>query len=188
MKESILIEGLHNRDKIIFDYIFNYYYSGLCVYSMRYLENHESTKDLVQDFFVQLWIEGPRLQINTSLKAYLFTSIKNRCLDTIKHQYVKNKYRSTLLSTGSKSENSTELMIAEAELRTAIQNCLEKLTPRCREIFELSRINGNSNQEIADKLGLSKRTVELQISNAIKILRNELANYLPAIIISWMIR
>ena len=187
MKESILIEGLHNQDKIIFDYVFNYYYSGLCAFSMRYLENHEKAKDLVQDFFVHLWIEGPRLQINTSLKAYLFTSVKNRCLDVVKHQGITNKYRSALLAADNKTDNSTELMIAESELRSAIQNCLEKLTPRCREIFEMSRLKGESNQEIADNLGLSKRTVELQISIALRILRKELADFLPALIISWLL-
>ena len=187
MNERILIEGIQNRDKEIFDFVFNYYYSGLCAFSMKYLADHEAAEDLVQDFFVRLWVEGPKLKITTSLKAYLFTAVKNRCYDVIKHHNVLNKYRATLLSHENNYDDSTELMIAEAELRSVIQNCLEKLTPRCREIFELSRIQGVSNKDIAEKLGLSKRTVELQISNAIKILRNELADYLPAIIIAWLL-
>jgi RNA polymerase sigma-70 factor (ECF subfamily) len=84
--------------------------------------------------------------------------------------------------------NSTDHYFAESELRLAIKKSLEKLSPRCREIFELSRLNGLSNKEISDKLGMSKRTVELQISNSLKILRKELVEYLPLWLIIWFIR
>jgi len=81
-----------------------------------------------------------------------------------------------------------EHYFAESELRLAIQSSQEKLPPRCREIFELSRLNGLSNQEISDKLGISKRTVELQISNSLKILRKELTEFLPFWLLVWLLR
>lgn len=188
MKDQIIIEGLERRDKIIFDYLFNYYYSSLCALSMQYIDNRNAVEDLVQDFFVYLWAEAPRLKIKTSLKSYLFTAIKNRCLDYQKHHKIVEKYRTFILFSTEKGNETTEQFFAESELRLAIQKSLGKLSPRCREIFECSRNQGLSNQEISDKFNLSKRTVELQISNALKILRQDLSDFLPFWLLIWLIR
>lgn len=179
LKDLIIIEGLERKDKVVFDYIFNYYYSSLCAFSMQYIDNRNTVEDLVQDFFVYLWVEIPRLKIKSSLKSYLFTSIKNRCLDYQKHHKITEKYRTFLLFSSDKEDNSTEHFFAESELRHAIQNSMNKLTPRCREIFELSRIKGLTNKEISDLLDISKRTVELQISNSLKVIKKELVEFLP---------
>jgi len=179
LKDKFIIQGLERREKYIFDYIFNFYYSSLCAFAMQYINNRSAVEDLVQDFFVYFWLEVPRLNIRTSLKAYLFTSIKNRCLDFQKHRNITKKYRDFVLFSAKTNDDSMEHFFAESELRQMINSSMAKLTPRCREIFELSRNKGLSNQEISEKLSISKRTVELQISNSIKILRKELAEYLP---------
>jgi RNA polymerase sigma-70 factor, ECF subfamily len=187
LKDLLLIEGLGRRDKAIFDFVFNYYYSSLCAFSNQYLDDHDASEDLVQDFFVSLWVEAPHLQISSSLKSYLFASIKNRCLDFRKHQKVIEKHREYILFSTHDSDNTTDHFFAESELRQAIQKSMEKLSPRAREIFKLSRLNGLSNHEISVKLGISKRTVEIQISNSLKILRKELVEYLPLWLIAWLI-
>lgn len=187
MNDLLLIEGLRRRDKVVFDYIFNYYYSSLCAFSMQYINDRNEVEDLVQDFFVSLWIEAPNLQIRSSLKSYLFAGVKNRCLDFQKHQKVSEKYRAYILFSAENGDNTTDHYFAESELRQAIQKSLEKLSPRCREIFELSRLKGLSNQEISEQLGISKRTVELQISNSLKILKKELVEYLPLWLVLWLI-
>ena len=187
MKDLLLIEGLGRRDKVIFDYIFNYYYSSLCAFAMQYLHDRDAVEDLVQDFFVTVWLEAPRMQVATSLKSYLFAGVKNRCLDFRKHHKVTEKYKAFILFNAENEDNSFEHYFAESELRQAIEKSMTKLPPRCREIFELSRLNNLSNQEISDKLGISKRTVELQISNSLKILREELVEFLPMWLIVWLI-
>jgi RNA polymerase sigma-70 factor (ECF subfamily) len=187
MNDLLLIEGLQKRDKIVFDYIFNYYYSSLCVFSLQYLKDRNAVEDLVQDFFVFLWMESPRFQIKSSLKSYLFAAIKNRCLDLQKHKKVTEKYRTFILFSADNGNDSADQCFAESELRLAIKKSMEKLSLRCREIFELSRFKGLSNQEIADQLGISKRTTELQISNALKILKKELVEFLPLWMIVWLI-
>jgi RNA polymerase sigma-70 factor (ECF subfamily) len=154
---------------------------------MQYIDDRESVEDLVQDFFVYLWIESPKLQIRSSLKSYLFASIKNRCLDYQKHHKITEKYRKFILFSTEEDDNSTDHFFAESELRRAIQKSIGRLSPRCREIFEQSRLQGLSNQEIAEKFDISKRTVELQISNALKILRKELAEFLPVWLLVWLI-
>jgi RNA polymerase sigma-70 factor (ECF subfamily) len=187
LNEIFILEGLKRREKVVFDYVFNYHYSALCAFASQYIDNRNSVEDLVQDFFVYLWVEAPNLKIKSSLKSYLFTAIKNRCLDYQKHNKITEKYRNFILFSTQKNEDSAEHFFAESELRQAIQTSLGKLPPRCREIFEYSRLNGLSNQEISDKLEISKRTVELQISNALKILRKELADFLPFWLIIWLL-
>ena len=187
MNDLLLIEGLRRRDKVVFDYIFNYFYSSLCTFSMQYLKNRNEVEDLVQDFFISLWMEARNIQIRSSLKSYLFTGIKNRCLDYQKHQKVVEKYRTYILFSTEGYDNTTEHYFTESELRQAIQKSLEKLSPRGREIFELSRIKGFSNQKISEQLGISKRTVELQISNSLKVIRKELIEYLPLYLVFWLI-
>lgn len=154
---------------------------------MQYLQDRNAVEDLVQDFFVTLWIDSSRLQINSSFKSYLFTGIKNRCLDFQKHHKVTEKYKSFILFAAENENNSFDDFLIESELRQAIEISLSKLPPRCREIFELSRLNSLSNNQIAVQLGISKRTVELQISNSLKILRKELVDYLPLWPVVWLI-
>ena len=187
LNDLIIIEGLERRDKVVFDYVFNYYYSSLCAFSLQYINDRNSVEDLVQDFFVYIWMEFPRLKIKTSLKSYLFTAIKNRCFDYQKHHKIIEKYRTFILFSTENENDSTEHFFAESELRQAIQTSLGKLSPRCREIFEYSRFHGMTNQEISDKLDLSKRTVELQISNSLKVLRRELAEFLPFWLFIWLL-
>ena len=187
MDEQILIKELKNRNKTVFDHLFITYYSGLCAFAFKYLGNRELAEDVVQDFFVSFWIEGPRLEIKSALKAYLFTSVRNRCLDWHRHRNASEKYRKLILSKNRETDPEEEEMVTEPELRVAVYNALQKCSPRSREIFMLSRIDGLSNQQIADRLGLSKRTVELQISNALHTLKNVLSDFLPAWVISWLL-
>lgn len=178
MDELLLIDGLERRDKVVFDYVFHLYYSSLCAFAMQYLNDRDLCEDLVQDFFTFLWSNASGLHIKSSLKSYLFTSIKNRCIDLQKHKRVINKFRDYQLFSTNQNDNSADFYYTESELRLAIEKSLKKLSPRCREIFKLSRLKGLSNQEIAEQTGISKRTVELHISNSLKILRKELFEYL----------
>ena len=154
---------------------------------MQYIHDHDIVEDLIQDLFVNLWIEAPNLNVKSSLKSYLFTSVRNRCLDFLKHKKVTEKYRTYFLYSADNNDNSSDHYFSESELRQTIQKSLLKLSPRCREIFKLSRNNGLSNKDISEKLRISKRTVELQISNALKILRKELIDFLPVWVILYLI-
>lgn len=188
MNDILLIDGLKARDKGVYDFIFNYYYSSLCTFSLQFINDSDAVEDIVQDFFVDLWNKSSGLQISgqNSLRRYLFASIKNKCLDVLKHNSVKSKHRKYVLAVTEQVNYNTEYYMAESELRNSYHSCLAKLPARCKEIFEYSRDQGLSNQEIADKLGLSKRTVELQISNALKILKKELAEFLPIMLLPFL--
>jgi len=187
VEEQYLIKGLLTRNKVVFDFIFHYYYSGLCAYCERFTGSPEIAEDLVQELFVTLWLKCEQIQITSSLKNYLFTSVKNRSLDYLKREQRKTQKLNHLIDETELPENLSSLWFAEAELQVVVEKSLEKLPPRCREIFELSRFQGLKNQEIADKLGLSKRTVELQVSNALKQLRTDLKDYLPLFLLMYLL-
>ncbi|SHF42070.1 RNA polymerase sigma-70 factor, ECF subfamily [Mariniphaga anaerophila] len=179
MEEQYLINGLQNRNKVVFDFIFHYYYSGLCAYCERITKSQQIAEDIVQDLFVTLWIKHEQIQISSSLKNYLFTAVKNRSLDHLRQEQKKAQKLSIQHEKEELPVNLSSGWFAESELNSIIEESMAKLPPRCREIFKMSRFEDLKNQEIADKLGLSKRTVELQISTALKQLRNDLKNYLP---------
>ncbi|MBN1986034.1 MAG: RNA polymerase sigma-70 factor [Prolixibacteraceae bacterium] len=188
MDETFLINGIKTQNKIVFDFIFHYYYSGLCAFAEKITGNTDTAEDIVQDLFVTLWIKNEQIAISSSLKNYLFTSVKNRSLDFLKHEKTKAKRLNVLDESAELPENLSSLWFAESELTKVIEACLKKLPPRCREIFVMSRFEGLKNQEIADKLGISKRTVELQISNALKSLRCNLTPYLPLVLLSLLLK
>ena len=187
MNEQYLINGLLNRNKIIFDFVFHFYYSGLCAYCERITNSRQVAEDIVQGLFVTLWIKHHQIRIESSLKNYLFTSVKNRSLDHLRHEERKFRKLENLAIKKELPENLATLWFAESELQAIVQKSLEKLQPRTREIFEMSRFEGMKNQEIADKLGLSKRTVELQVSNALKQLRTDLKDYLPLFLLMYLL-
>lgn len=177
LDEKQILEGINTKNKLIFEYLFESYYSGLCAFCLRYIDNKEIIEDLVQELFMSLWSKKENLEVKTSLKSYLFTSIKNKCLDHNKHSKVKNKYREYISKHKSIAEDTINECYIESELRSLLESELNKLPPRCKEIFVLSRFEGKSNAEIASLLNISKRTVELQISNALKLLKVSLKDY-----------
>ena len=186
MDEHHLISGLKNKDRIVFDFVFSYYYAGLCAYARRWVNDPNIAEDIVQDFFVKLWINSSTFEINTSLKSYFFTSVKNKALNHLKHVKVKERFGNKLVNGINPEGNVWE--ITEPELTELIEKGIQKLPPRCREIFILSRFEGKDNAQIAEMFGISKRTVELQISNALKLLRVELKDYLPSMLLFLLLK
>jgi len=176
--ENILLEGLKTGNQPMFDYLFHYYYSGMVAFVVKYVNNKDVAEDIVQDFFFKLWINRSRLNIQESLKSYFFTSVKNKALDYLKHQQIKEKANKYFEKEAVVETN--EDFLVESELRESIELAISKLPDKCREIFILNRLEGYSPKEIAQKKGVSIRTVEGHIGKGIKILRKELALHIPA--------
>ncbi|HZL12135.1 MAG TPA: RNA polymerase sigma-70 factor [Prolixibacteraceae bacterium] len=177
--DKLILEQLKNSNQGVFEIIFKYYYSGLVVYADQVIRNTPVSEDIVQSVFMKLWETRQSLEIR-SFRAYLMQSVKNRCIDHIRSQAVKIKYNSHI--TESDQFEMPQDLWSEVELDELLQRAMDKLPPRCREIFMMSRIDKLKIAEIAEKLQLSGRTVETQISKAIKILRVELAEYMALFI------
>ena len=172
-KEHILFDDIRNGDEEAFNKAFDLYYSRLCFFSDKMLHDFDLSRSVVQQVFVDLWIKREKLRID-SLQSYLYQSVRNASLDVLKHKKAESKYLSSL-----EKEESGQItdLIEEAELADRINKAIQKLPEKCREIFVLCRFEELKYAEIADRLNISVKTVEMQIGIALKKLRKELSDY-----------
>lgn len=173
--DKLILEHLKNSNQGVFEMVFKYYYSGLVLYSDQIINNTALSEDIVQSVFLKLWETRQSLEIR-SFRSYFIQCVKNRCIDHLRSLEVKNRYK--IQSNDYSQFDVQEDFWARTELDELIHQAVDKLSPRCREIFILSRVDNLKIAEIAEKLQLSGRTVETQISKALKSLRVELAEYL----------
>ena len=162
-----------------FNYFFDYYYSGLCVYAKNFTGDLNTSEEVVQDVFVRFWEKRQNIEIESSVRFYLFKTVYNQCMNLLKHKKVELNY---ILNQKNREDNLYEeqwSLYNETELRQALDNAISKLPQRCREVFVLSRFENLKNKEIAEKLGITEKTVENQINKALRVLRMELKDFLP---------
>ena len=172
-KEHILFDDIRNGDEVAFNKAFDLYYSRLCFFADKILHDFDLSRSIAQQVFVDLWIKRDKLMV-TSLQSYLYHSVQNSALDILKRKKVESRYLATLDKT--EPEEMKDLM-EEAELADRINKAIQKLPEKCREIFLLCRFEELKYAEIAEKLNISVKTVEMQISIAMKKLRKELSDY-----------
>ena len=177
MEEETLIQRFINGDQTAFELLFRFYYPGLVTFVSRIISDRDEAEEIVQDFFVNVWTARKNIHQATSLKSYLFVSVKNRAFNYLKKEQIREKTINQLKEIVEKDILFQPDLFIESELQKQIALAMEKLPARTREVFMMSRFKGLSNDEIAALLELSKRTVETQISNALKILREELKEY-----------
>jgi RNA polymerase sigma-70 factor (family 1) len=168
-----MIKGLRSGQESAYESLFKEFYKPLTVFALGYVEDLEAGKEIVQELFVHLYEKRKTLVITTSIKSYLYQSVRNRCLNHIKHKQVRKMHHDRIKPEMEESEN-LEDKIRETELQHRVSNIVDQLPPQCKKIFNMSRVSGLSNAEIAEQLEISKRTVETQISNALKVLREKL--------------
>lgn len=176
LEEKTLFEAICNDDEKAFEKLFHHYYGHLCLFASRILHDDISAEEIVQDFFVKLWEKRHQLSIETSVKNYLFRSIKNLCLNLIQHNKIKLRHAQSILSD-AKNIQPKEAGFIEIDLAEKIETSIQSLPEKRREIFRLSREEGLKYREIAKKLNISIKTVETQMSLAIRTLREKLKNY-----------
>jgi len=176
--ERILLGKLKNDDQSAFTIIFTKYYSDLVRFSFGFTRNSDSSEEIVQEVFLKLWENRSTLDIHTSLKSYLLKNVQNRSIDSLRHATITNKYAAVVLDHPLLSQNDTEDYILFSELEASFNQAMENMPALYAEVFRLSRIETLNYQEIASKLGVSVRTVEVRISKALSLLRAELKDYL----------
>ncbi len=172
-----VIEMLKLGKEEAMDFLFRKYYSDLCRAAYRILPDASFIEDVVQDVFYELWRRRTSLNITTSLIAYLRRSTVNKTLNFIRDKKLKIFVDEPKEERHSVPPNVSKKMEAE-ELRLVVDKIVDSLPNRCRIVFILNRFEEMSYKEISDCLGISVKTVEHQISKALKILRNQLKPYL----------
>ncbi len=188
LNDNELLKGIANGDEAAYKELFIRYYAQLVVFAKKVIYDDDLARDLVQDVIVGFYEKRKEIKIHSSLKAHLYQSVRNRCLNQLKHSQIRRDHHSNIYLTNKNDEAIIEDKLQETELEQRIYSVIQTLPKQCKRIFEMSRFEGSTNQEIADKLELSKRTVETQISKALKVLRGGLAGYLEVwmlILLSW---
>ena len=172
-----------DKDYIVvyYDNIFRDYYTQIVFFVNSYVNNYEISKELTQDVFLSLWERRFEIEPN-NLKSYIYTIARNKSLNYLKHQIAVNKHKNSLTTITNKlnlialqSDSMDSIFISELQIK--LKDVIENLPDKCKQIFKLSRYENLKNKEIAQKLDVSLKTVEAQITKALKILKSELYEY-----------
>jgi len=159
-------------------------------FAQEYVMREEDAENIVQDVFLDLWEQNLLLLSHTNLFAYLFTALKNRCIDFLRHKTVvqhtaeklQDDYMKALQMKFQSLEAFDEQLFSEPDIETVIQNAIESLPEKCREIFILSKIEGKKQKAIAQELNISVNTVENQMAIAYKKLKEILKDHFSLLI------
>lgn len=170
-EEKVLLQELQKGNILAFQHIYNQYYSMLYLHAYNKLRDREASKDIVHDLFAGIWQRRESLMITGKLSSYLYASVKNRIIDYISKEQSKSKYLASLAQQMENQYEATDYRIREKMLQEQIENVLAQLSPRVREIFELSRKQYLSHKEISQKLNLSEQSVRSYIKDALRMLR-----------------
>lgn len=171
-------------DEASFETLFKSHYQRLCIYcKIKYGFDVPVAEDLVNTAFVKLWQARHTVNMNEGCSAYIYRIVDNLCLNSLKHRKVRQKHELRLQSVFVESDMQVSFdSIDLKELRNAINSAVSELPVHMREIFELSRYEGLKYNEIAERLGVSVKTVETQMSRALSKLRDKLSGYVISLI------
>ncbi len=164
-----------------FETLFREYFPPLISFAMKFLPDEDDAREVVHQVFINLWERREEIDLSVPLKSYLFTSVHNRSLNVIRS---RKKFSDSEIPDVA-GEWDVEKEIETMELEARIKEAIGTLPDKCREIFLLNRYEGFKYQEIADQLGISVKTVENQMSKALKVLREKLSRYLTMLI--WLL-
>ncbi len=154
-----------------FEEVFKTYFGPLCNYVNSYIKDWESSREIVQGTFMKVWENKDTIQINTSAKSYLYSAVRNRMIDMIRSNKKLDEYKNA--ANVDEIEENVEHMNSFV-VREEILRSMDKLKPKMRKIFSLSKVEGLTYNEIAAYLNISKRAVEDNVAKALKLLKEDL--------------
>lgn len=169
--DQILYEEMKAGNQKAFEALFRAYYPFLCHYATRILKDASTAEEIVQELFLKQWENRQQLNINSSVKSYLFRAVKNHCLNHLRHLKVHDEYIKATLKEQVNEQN--EDYEEQYELLKKIEEAIASMPEKRREIFRLNRQEGLKYHEIAERLSISVKTVETHIGLALKTLRSK---------------
>lgn len=174
-----LVEG----NETAFEMLFRTYYKPLCQYAYSFLNDKDEAEEVVQSTFISVWEKRSDIRIETSMKSYLYRSVRNGCLNFIKHIKVRKQFVASENLGGEPAHDGVSQKVISGELEGKILAAMKVLPEQCRLVFQLSRFEELKYQEIATQLNISVKTVENHMGKALKIMRQELKEYLPLLLL-----
>ena len=183
-EEIKLIKRISEGDVFAFEHLFRTYHASLLYYAKNLTRNDELSREIVNDVFLKFWDKRARLTIRTSIRSYLYISVRNRYLNLLRQKNDWLEYQSEEdlkikefeINHGSFADSIPQYIL-DKELESKIHEIIDSLPDQCRKIFKMSRFEDMKSGEIAEKLGISVRTVDNQIYKALKKIRELLDNH-----------
>ncbi len=172
----MLVKRIKEGDIAAFEQLFKSSYMSLLYYSISITGSKEISEEIIQELFYYIWKERDKLQIMSSLKGYLYKSVKNRSIQYLHSKCFNMQFKSSSeveMNTGEDGESNMELK----DLENVILKSMEMMPIRRAQIFRMHRFDKMSYSEIAEKLSLSIKTIEAEIGKALKTLRREVKKY-----------
>ena len=173
---------LRVSNEAAFEKVFKLYFKSLHAYAFTFTKESETAEEIVQNVFFKIWEKNSHLQMDDSLKSYLYRAVHNESLNYIKHEKVKSSFQLAYSGYSDFTAADASEVIIATELEAAIQKSIDQLPAQCRLIFQMSRYEQLKYQQIATQLNISIKTVENQMGKALKVLRQKLIEYLPFIL------
>ena len=183
VSEPGIIPLTFNKEGEVFEKLFKTHFKSLFAYAYTIVKDEMVAEEMVQNVFFKIWEKKNDLDIRSTALAYLYKSVYHESLNYLKHKKVKEAYQAHASYQMKNQSDHASKKIMLSELEQQINKALSELPEQCRTIFQMSRFEELKYQEIADRLGLSIKTVENQMGKALKILRFKLVDYLPILIV-----
>jgi RNA polymerase sigma-70 factor, ECF subfamily len=158
--------------------LFKSSFKSLCIVAVQYVKDADVAKDIVQETFFNVWQKKETIDLSKSVKSYLVSAVRNRSLNYIRDNRKFSDPEPESFDPSGKSGYVQPDRLVEEEIRRRISTSISELPEKCREIFVLNRYENLRYQQIADRLGISLKTVETQMSKALKHMRMRLAEYM----------
>ena len=180
IEEIELFNKVKNDDQCAYERLFKAHYESLCRFAFRFLEDKDEAEEVVQEVFCKIWDKRKSLSFTSSFKAYVFTSVRNKCFNHNEHMKVRHQHQAHVKHTTSEADSG---MLEEVDLERKIEEAVATLPEQCRKVFKMNRFEGLKYKEIAEQLGISPKTVENQMGKALKVMRVHLKDYLTVLIL-----
>ncbi|MBS1738453.1 MAG: RNA polymerase sigma-70 factor [Bacteroidetes bacterium] len=166
--------NLHIGEEKSFDYFFRQYYAALVFFANSIIHNHEESKDIVQDCFIKLWDSESINERFETVKSFLYTSVRNACIDFIRKKQVREKARLQLIKNNIEEDFEYFDEVAFAEMMRQVFEHIEELPKTMQRVLRMHYLQGKKYKEIADGLETSPDAIRKQKERAIKIIRQKL--------------
>ncbi|WP_102408998.1 RNA polymerase sigma-70 factor [Parabacteroides bouchesdurhonensis] len=178
LNELFILAKIKEGNIKVFEAIFKLYYAPLCLYAASITGQIDIAEEIVQDLFYTFWKERNKIQLFHSIKSYLYGAVRNRSLQWLEHQEVRNRYKATFLFGKNEDKSiSPQEQLEYKELQDLINQTLLQLPERRLRIFKMHRFEGMKYAEIASALSLSVKTVEAEMTKALQTLRKKIEYY-----------
>lgn len=183
--DRLLFSKIEHGNEEAFKILFQNYYASLCYFANQYVKEDHAAEEIVQEVFLKIWEKRKIIKIETSVKQYLYKSVRNSSLNFIQHNKVKNQYAMDIIENFKQEIDPTKYYL-EVGLAEKIEESINSLPEKRKEIFRLCKEDGLKYKEIAEKLKISVKTVEAQMGLALKSLREKLKDYHNPLILFYL--